>query len=53
MTKAKLLSTAAAAIAIGLLGLAYAVNGTRGTCPGEIVCPLKGHTICADKCPLR
>ncbi|HYE60710.1 MAG TPA: hypothetical protein VD997_01830 [Phycisphaerales bacterium] len=30
-----------------------AVNDERPDCPGKIVCPLTGETICADQCPAR
>jgi len=28
-------------------------SGKRPDCPGEIVCPLTGHPVCADRCPLH
>lgn len=35
---------------------AYALGGSgqtgRQDCPGTIVCPLTGETVCRDRCPL-
>lgn len=29
-----------------------AANSERADCPGKVVCPINGETICKDECPL-
>lgn len=48
------------AVALSVVGtgiVAYALagnaNGGRPDCPGTIVCPLTGETVCRDRCPLN
>ncbi|HVT58911.1 MAG TPA: hypothetical protein VHR45_10965 [Thermoanaerobaculia bacterium] len=43
----------ATATLLGLLALAYSAQSSRHACPGKVVCPLTGQTICADQCPLH
>jgi hypothetical protein len=47
-------ATGAVAVAAG--GMAAHMLGNdpdRPDCPGRIVCPITGDTICADQCPLE
>ncbi len=53
MKKTVLVMSAAAVVLCG--ALAYGVVGARSSrtdCPGTILCPLTGETICRDQCPL-
>ena len=47
--KTKLILAAAATLFVVLAGLGYA----RWQCPGKIVCPLTGQTICVLLCPAK
>ena len=29
-----------------------AASSTRTDCPGKIICPITGHEVCKDQCPL-
>lgn len=47
-------------VVVGIVGTglgAYALAGSdqagRPDCPGTIVCPLTGETVCRDRCPLN
>lgn len=42
---------AIAAVVLGVAGYAYASKSAA--CPGTIVCPLTGQTICANACPAK
>jgi hypothetical protein len=54
MNKKALLAVAGVlALAAGVLTYRLAFAGTgRADCPGRMVCPLTGETICKDQCPL-
>lgn len=45
----------AAVVAVGLVAVTGIVlaqsRPERANCPGKIICPLTGETICRDKCP--
>lgn len=44
-------------VVLGLVGTGLAVAGSgplgRPDCPGTVVCPLTGETVCRDRCPLN
>ncbi len=40
------------AFAGGGAGGSVNVDSTRPDCPGQIICPLTGEPVCADRCPL-
>ncbi|TAJ24754.1 MAG: hypothetical protein EPO68_01055 [Planctomycetota bacterium] len=44
----------AVVVVLCLAGGAYAYRAmsARPDCPGKVVCPLTGETICADQCPV-
>ncbi len=55
--KKSIVWTVAALVIAGAGVGAYAVAGScgaaRADCPGTIVCPLTGETVCGDRCPLN
>lgn len=43
---------AAAGTGVGAYAIAGSGKATRTDCPGTIVCPLTGESVCRDRCPL-
>jgi len=47
------LALLAAGTGVGAYAVAGSGKATRPDCPGTIVCPLTGETVCRDRCPLN
>lgn len=49
--KLRYLVLPAVIVAVAGTGI-WAVASERSDCPGKIMCPITGETICADQCPV-